>query len=553
MLKKRPASRLHSLNFKIVIYFIAFAYLPLLVFSVLGYYINKDMVTRINLDNLRSLNLSYANRINAYLDFNQNYLNNYNQTNTYFNGSDFISVQLISNESVTQIYSKTRTKQNPDDKPYLESSSDSKFQMRAYFSVRKLQQLLYNDSPKIQVFLNFVKQDIWITAPGNSADKKLVSATEVSKLKTLASHESWSELNEEMGIFSDYTYFRKHNILVEAQTDVKTFYSELDAFLNKILFANGLLALILFGLALYYSRQITTPVHKLIKAVQHIGKGNLDYKIEVATNDEIQVLANEFELMREKLQDSYQKMEEKIVRRTEELQGAQAQIMHQEKMASLGLMAAGIAHEIGNPLTSISSMAQIIRRKNADEKTVEYVDHILKNINRISRIVRELVDFSKPTTHKSAPSDINEIIISAVGIIKYDRRSKNISYTLDLDNSLPKVNVVADHLMQVFLNILINAVDASEGVGEEINVSSITESNHIYISFKDQGAGIPAESLNKIFEPFYTTKDVGKGTGLGLTVSYGLIKKLKGEIKVSSTVNQGSTFTVVLPVHPGGN
>ena len=285
--------------------------------------------------------------------------------------------------------------------------------------------------------------------------------------------------------------------------------------------------------------------------MQHIGKGNLDHKIDVTSNDEIQILANEFELMRRKLQESYHSMEDKIERRTEELQGAQAQIMHQEKMASLGLMAAGIAHEIGNPLTSISSMAQIIKRKNNDEKTIEYVNNILRNIERISRIVRELVDFSKPTTHKSAPSNINDIVNSAVGIIKYDRRSKNINYTLNLDNSLPTINVVADHLMQVFLNILINAIDASEDFGNEINVATYFADQKIHIEIKDHGCGIPEDKLNKIFEPFYTTKEVGKGTGLGLTVSYGLIKKLNGSVEVDSKINQGSTFTVVLPVPTG--
>jgi signal transduction histidine kinase len=314
-----------------------------------------------------------------------------------------------------------------------------------------------------------------------------------------------------------------------------------------------MLALILLGLAFFYSRQITTPVHKLISAVQNMRNGNLDSEIGVSSNDEIQILANEFEMMRQRLQESYQKMEEKIDLRTKELQGAQAQILHQEKMASLGLMAAGIAHEIGNPLTSISSMAQIIKRKSDDDKTLEYVTNILKNIERISRIVRELVDFSKPATHKAAPADINDIIKSAVGIIKYDRRSKNIQFALNLDQKLPKLFVVADHLMQVFLNILINAVDATEGQGDEIIVASYIKMGSIHIEFKDQGCGIPKENLNKIFEPFYTTKDVGKGTGLGLTVSYGLIKKLGGEIKVSSALNQGSTFTIVLPENSRGN
>jgi signal transduction histidine kinase len=241
-------------------------------------------------------------------------------------------------------------------------------------------------------------------------------------------------------------------------------------------------------------------------------------------------------------------MEEKINKRTRELQQAQAQISHQEKMASLGMMAAGIAHEIGNPLTSISSMVQVIKRKNSDPQITDYVANILKNIERISRIVRELVDFSRPSSHEAAPTDINEIIKSAVGIMRYDRRSKNLQYLLELEDDLPTTTLVSDHLLQVFLNILINAVDASEGFGNQIKVRSFSKKKHIHVQISDKGCGIPKDRQNKIFEPFYTTKEVGKGTGLGLTVSYGLVKKLKGEIKVKSIVGKGSTFLIEIPV-----
>jgi signal transduction histidine kinase len=279
-----------------------------------------------------------------------------------------------------------------------------------------------------------------------------------------------------------------------------------------------------------------------------MSRGDLETPIPLRTNDQLQILAQEFERLRQKLQEYYQGMEEKVEIRTRELRQAQAQISHQEKMASLGLMAAGIAHEIGNPLTSISSMAQVIKRKTTDEKITDYANNILKNIERISRIVRELVDFSKPSPHKEVEADINEIVNSAVSIIKYDRRSKKINFDLNLQPDLPKTVLVPDHLLQVFLNILINAVDASEGQETEIRVHTSSADHRIRIDITDQGCGIAAENIQRIFEPFFTTKGVGKGTGLGLTVSYGLIKKLQGEIKVQSEIDKGSTFTVVLPV-----
>ena len=549
MSKKKRHFLPKKLNFKIIIYFIGFAYLPLLIFSILGYYLNKDMITRINLDNLRVLNLGYANKINAYMNYNSNLVLNNPGNMAHISGSDFEAVVSLQGEKEQVLYSDNDQKKEYHSLPYIEFKTGDNTKFRGYLSVYKLQDILNNDLKDFTVNLYFINSGQYLS---KSTYSRLLASSEIiahyQRLNTKFERESWHQMNENKGLFSAFTYFPEWKILIETQIDANTFYAELNSFRNKILLANMMLALILLGLAWYYSRQITTPIYKLIEAVQHIGRGKLENRIDVESNDEIRILASEFELMRQKLLESHQKMEEKINLRTQELQGAQAQIMHQEKMASLGLMAAGIAHEIGNPLTSISSMAQIIKRKTNDEKTIEYVSSILKNIERISRIVRELVDFSKPTTYKAAPAEMNEIIKSAVGIVKYDRRSKNIAYTLDLADNLPKITVVADHMLQVFLNILINAVDASEGLGDVINVATRYAEKQVIVEVRDQGCGIPDDKLNKIFEPFYTTKDVGKGTGLGLTVSYGLIKKLKGEIRVKSQVNKGSTFMVVLPI-----
>jgi signal transduction histidine kinase len=413
--------------------------------------------------------------------------------------------------------------------------------------LKELSDLIRSDVKDIQNTVYFLISEKKITGNSFEAFNKTESGTIEKRIK------DWNSgledaVYEDSGYLLSYTWMGDYDILILTKVDAQTFYSELIAFRNKILIANIIFALILITLAIIYSRRITTPIHKLIDATNRIGRGDLDKKIELTTNDEIQILANEFELMRQKLQESYQGMEEKIQKRTRELQEAQAQISHQEKMASLGMMAAGIAHEIGNPLTSISSMVQIIKRKNADPKTGEYISNILKNIERISRIVRELVDFSRPSSYEEAPADINEIIKSAVGIIKYDRRSKNLVYHLLLDSNLPETVLVSDHLLQVFLNILINAVDASEDYGNKIEVKSYVKNGNIHVDIADNGCGIPDDIQKKIFEPFYTTKEVGKGTGLGLTVSYGFIEKLKGEIKVKSNVGSGSTFIITIPI-----
>jgi len=317
---------------------------------------------------------------------------------------------------------------------------------------------------------------------------------------------------------------------------------------NKIFIINIIFLVIFLVIIFSYLIDITDPIKKMTRAVQNFRKGNLNYRINIKTTDQIQVLVKEFELMRQNLLESYQGLEDRIESRTLELQEAQAQISHQEKMASLGLMAAGIAHEIGNPLTSISSIAQIIKRKNVDPKINDNIKDILKHIDRISHIVRELVDFSKPAINQANLVNINNIIKSAVAIIKYDRRAKHVDFSLKLDEDIPKTVLVPDQLLQVLLNIFINALDALENYGNQIKVVSSSYDNRIKIDIIDQGCGIPHDKLNKIFEPFYTTKGAGKGTGLGLTVSYGIMKRLSGEIRVKSKLESGSTFSLLLPI-----
>ena len=305
--------------------------------------------------------------------------------------------------------------------------------------------------------------------------------------------------------------------------------------------------------AVFFSRRIITPIDSLANAIKKISRGDLNEPIIVKSQDEIRALADEFEKMRQKLRESYVDLENKIEERTQALRDAQFQISHQEKMASLGLLAAGVAHEIGNPLTSISSMAQIIKRKVKDQNFIEYLNTILKNIERIRKIVRELVDFARPSSYEAADTNINEIIRNAVGIVKYDRRAKSINIELELDNNLPTIFLVADQLLQVFINMLINAVDALTEDRNRIIIRSQKQGSNIILQFEDVGVGIEPENISKIFEPFFTTKKVGKGTGLGLSVTYGIIKNLNGRIDVQSDPGKGTIFTITLPRAIGRN
>ena len=549
------------LNTKIVIYFLSFAFLPLLIFSIFGYYLNKDLISRINLEHLRSLNTATAKEFDLYIQSKSRIimqiLKDYKSSGktislqSFLNSrkdqtKDFIKLYLPAVEIDSTVGAPVVPESDIDNYLGLLFTFDGK-RIIGYVPIAEIRKLINSNVEDIQnivYFLNFKKKLTKnVYEPIEKNEFSLLNRS-LSKTDTSTAEYFFNEKE----YLACSTFIPDQNILFITRIDARIIYTELISFRNKIFLANIAFAMILIFLAVVFSRHITTPIHKLIEASQNIGRGNLDDKIEVETNDEIQILINEFELMRTRLKESYHDMEKKIQKRTRELQEAQAQISHQEKMASLGMMAAGIAHEIGNPLTSISSMAQVIKRKNENQNINEYVTNILKNIERISRIVRELVDFSRPSSHEEALCDINEIIKSAVGIIKYDRRSKNIVYSLILEPELPKTILVSDHLLQVFLNILINSVDASEGYGDEISVRSLTKNGKIHIEISDKGSGIPAPIQKKIFEPFFTTKEVGKGTGLGLTVSYGFVKKLKGEINVKSEVGKGSTFVVSIPI-----
>lgn len=229
-----------------------------------------------------------------------------------------------------------------------------------------------------------------------------------------------------------------------------------------------------------------------------------------------------------------------------EMRKLQQQVDQSEKLAVIGQLAAGVAHEIGNPLASISSIVQILQRKTNNQFMSDQLINVRDNINRISKIVRELVDLSRPPSHDSLFTQINEVIKTAVGIVKYDKRVKKVEFKTSLDENLPMIKVVPDQIIQVFINILINSLDAIKGEGT-IKVNSTFDSEYIYVSILDNGVGIQKEILEKIFDPFFTTKQVGKGTGLGLSVSYGIIKKFEGEIKVRSQKGEGSEFIIKIP------
>lgn len=239
-----------------------------------------------------------------------------------------------------------------------------------------------------------------------------------------------------------------------------------------------------------------------------------------------------------------------ILRDLTDIKMKEEQIQQSERLATVGHMAAGVAHEVGNPLTSISSLVQVCQRKTDDEFIQDQLKKVREHIQRINKIVRDLVDFSRPSSMQSENVQINEIIESAVGLLQHDARCRDVEFEMQLSKELPLVSCVPDQIHQVLVNLLLNAVDAMEDE-EDPKVTIVTEpqENNARLTVSDTGKGIKEEHKSRIFEPFFTTKEVGSGTGLGLSVSHGIINKIGGSIKVESTYGEGTTFIIQLPTN----
>ncbi len=224
-------------------------------------------------------------------------------------------------------------------------------------------------------------------------------------------------------------------------------------------------------------------------------------------------------------------------------------LIQSEKLAAVGQLAAGIAHEINNPLTAIIANAQILHRELPVESDLhESIELIARAGTRAAQIVRNLLDFARKEDFHLGLTDINDTIEKAVELVQHDILAHGAVLQMDLDPGIPSILASADMLQSVWLNLLLNAIDAMDKSPEKIWISTKETDRELRISISDNGRGIPKENLEKIFEPFFTTKAPGRGTGLGLSVSSRIIHQHRGYFLVDSQSGQGSTFTVILPI-----
>lgn len=331
---------------------------------------------------------------------------------------------------------------------------------------------------------------------------------------------------------------------------------------NKVVysfFGIGVLGVgIVLLLYFFITSGITRPLREMAAATGKIAEGDLSIELSSKSKDEIGLLAQSFNHMlvrlkqaRKELEDYGRGLEEKVEERTRELTEMQDHLIQSEKMASMGQLSASIAHEVNNPLSGALIYNQLITKKITRgefdrEAILNYLSKMEHELSRSTKLIRSLLDFSVQSEPKIKEVNVNEVLNRALELGIHAGSKENTRVEKDLQ-PLPTFMVDPDQLEQVFVNLIMNALQAMPA-GGTLALRTYMENREVKIAVKDTGCGIPPENMNKIFTPFFSTKKEVKGVGLGLSVSYGIIQGLKGRIEVESKVGEGTTFTVCLPV-----
>lgn len=338
-----------------------------------------------------------------------------------------------------------------------------------------------------------------------------------------------------------------------------------------ILILTFLIVVLAIAITVWFVKLIIKPIETLAEVTEDISQGHLDAQINIDRRDEIGQLATAFERMvdslrqsRREVEDYQATLEDKIKERTEELGEAQNQLVQSEKMSAIGQLAAGVAHELNNPLAGILGYSQFalekIKSRTADTVTEKdiasfsrYLGDIENQARRCKAIVQNLLKFSRSSQDSEATEfDLGQALRETVDLLKHQLEMKQIQAVVEIESS-PQIHGNVGKIQQVVTNLIINAMHATPqggtitvGLRHSPTLGEFEGAVEIFVS--DTGCGISEEIIGKIFEPFFTTKEVGKGTGLGLSVSYGIIRDHGGEIKVTSEVGKGTTFVIILPL-----
>jgi two-component system NtrC family sensor kinase len=336
----------------------------------------------------------------------------------------------------------------------------------------------------------------------------------------------------------------------------------------RVLLVTGVeITLISLFIIFFTRRFLSRPIEELIEGTKAVSQMELDKPIEVSSSsEELDELARSFDVMRDRLRTALgeinqftQNLESKVEDRTQQLKAAHQKLLHTDRLASLGQLSASVAHEINNPIAGVLNLSMLLQRMLKDdgipagriEEFRKYLTQVTNETARVGRIVSDLLAFSRRSKPQRAPGDVNKIVKMTLSLIQHKMKLSNVEVETHLAEALPLVACDQSQMQQVALNLLMNAAEATQGKTERrVKVSTNSGDGMVRLVVTDNGEGIPPENLAKIFHPFFTTKPEGKGVGLGLAVTYGIIEAHGGDVEVVSKVGEGTTFTISLPLEP---
>jgi two-component system NtrC family sensor kinase len=319
---------------------------------------------------------------------------------------------------------------------------------------------------------------------------------------------------------------------------------------------------------------VATPIQKLIAGTKAVSAMELDRPFDIGNargSQELDELVDSFNRMRERLKlavaelnDMQQTLESKVDERTQQLKAAQRKLIQSDRLATLGQLAASVAHEINNPVSGVLNLSMLLERLMAsgnyppgrEAEFRKYLSLISIETARVGRIVSDLLAFSRRSKPQRAPADLNKLVRTTLGLADHKLKLISAEVVLDLQENLPTVECDSSQIQQVILNLVLNGAQAMQPHGGgrlTIRTRLISQEDSVELSVQDTGEGIAPENLSKIFDPFFTTKAEGKGVGLGLAVLYGIVKAHEGEVEVQSQRNEGTTFTVTMPLKSRNN
>jgi two-component system NtrC family sensor kinase len=318
----------------------------------------------------------------------------------------------------------------------------------------------------------------------------------------------------------------------------------------------------LSGVFIFYL--VNKPLNKFKKAIEELGKGNLNYRVHISNKNEFGIIAYQFNDMSKKLSHAYQEIQdwsetlnEKVEEKSRELKNIYDQIVQIEKLTSLGKLSATVAHELNNPLEGILTFSKLISKKLTSEnnegyaKLIQYTQMISDEASRCGKIVKDLLLFSHSDTNgEFIESDLIKLLDKSISLINHHFEINNIRLEKIFDTKDITMKCNPQKIQQMMISILINAIESMSGRSEgKITIRLTKENNKAIIRISDCGMGISEKDMPYIFEPFYTTKEMSRGTGLGLSIVYGIVNQHKGKIEVEETSINGTTFKISLPIN----